>query len=69
MSGINKAVKVLGSQAALARELNLSAMAVSKWVKKGHPPAERVVDIEAACNGEVTRAELRPDLYPEESPQ
>ena len=31
-------------------------------------PAERVIEIESATGGQVTRHELRPDLYPKEKP-
>jgi DNA-binding transcriptional regulator YdaS (Cro superfamily) len=53
----------VGTQSALAKRLGVSAYAVTKW-KKNQIPAERVLDIERACNGAVTRHDLRPDLYP-----
>jgi DNA-binding transcriptional regulator YdaS (Cro superfamily) len=34
----------------------------------GKVPAERVLSIESATDGAVTRHELRPDLYPTEQP-
>lgn len=52
------------SQAALAAKLGLSQPAVAKWFKRGQVPPGRVLKIEAATGGDVTRHELRPDLYP-----
>lgn len=60
---VEKAVAVVGSQSALARALDVSPQAVNQWIKT-RVPAERVLDIEAATKGQVTRHELRPDLYP-----
>lgn len=37
--------------------------AISQWLKKGRIPAERVPQIVKATNGEVTEADLRPDLF------
>lgn len=63
ISAIEKASMILGGQAKLARALGVTAQSVTKW--KRRIPAERVLGIEAATNGYVTRHELRPDLYPE----
>ena len=61
---IEKAIQILGGQEKLAEKLRVSKQAVTKWRKK--VPAERVLGIESATGGEVTRHELRPDLYPVE---
>jgi DNA-binding transcriptional regulator YdaS (Cro superfamily) len=61
---IQKAVAVIGSQSALARLCGVKPQAVQKWVATGRPPAERVLQIEQVTKGQVTRYELRPDLYP-----
>jgi DNA-binding transcriptional regulator YdaS (Cro superfamily) len=55
--------RALGSQANLARALGVTPQAITKWINNGIP-AERVLDIERACNGVVTRYDLRPDIYP-----
>ena len=60
-----KAAEVAGSQSALARLLGCTPQAVQKMCSTGRVPAERVLDIEKATG--VSRHELRPDLYPEES--
>jgi DNA-binding transcriptional regulator YdaS (Cro superfamily) len=56
------------TQEALAAKLNPPATqgAVSQWLKAGRVPSERVLQVEAATDGQVTRHEMRPDLYPEE---
>lgn len=63
------------SQAEFARRVGsgVSQGMVWQWLKWLDDPAsgtrvtaERAGEIEAATNGEVTRHELRPDLYPAE---
>ena len=67
MNAIEKAVSIIGSQSAVARLFGIKPQAVQLWCSSGRVPAERVIEIEKATNGEVTRQELRPDLYPEET--
>lgn len=59
---IERAIQVVGSQDKLAEKLNVTKQAVTKWRRK--VPAERVLGIEEATGGAVTRHDLRPDLYP-----
>ena len=59
---LNKAFKIYGSQAKLARALNIAPMAVSKWKTKGVPP-QRALEIERITSGAITRQDLRPDLF------
>ncbi|AET91066.1 hypothetical protein BYI23_B004590 [Burkholderia sp. YI23] len=63
---IERAAQILGGQSALARKLGCTPQAVSKMCSTGRVPAERVLAIENAVEGAVTRHELRPDLYPVE---
>jgi len=56
-----KAVEAAGGTSALARQLGISPQAISQWTRV---PAERVLDVERATGGQVTRHELRPDIYP-----
>lgn len=66
-TALERAVESLGSQAALAKALNVKPQYVWNWLNRdGKVPAEQVIPIEAATEGKVTRHELRPDLYPEE---
>jgi len=41
--------------------LGVSSQAISQW---NRCPAERVLAVEAASEGAVSRHELRPDIYP-----
>jgi len=66
MNGLERAIEIVGTQAALANALGVTAQAVNQWVSKGRIPAERVLEIERATEGKVTRHDLRPDLYPME---
>ena len=67
---IKKAIEILGNQASLAAAVTeiqpahrVSQQAVSGWLRNGCPP-DRVLAVEKATNGEVTRYQLRPDIYP-----
>lgn len=63
--GIAKAVELFdNNQSALARRLGVQQSLVNYWLysKKDVPP-KRAVQIEAVTNGQVTRKELRPDLF------
>lgn len=64
ISAIQRAANAAGSQSALARLLDVKPQAVQRWCATGVVPANRVLDIERATNGEVSRNDLRPDLYP-----
>jgi len=57
-----KAIAVAGGQRRLAEKLGVSSMAVSQWKRRGIPP-HRVIEIERAIDGEITRYELRPDIF------
>lgn len=60
---LRRAVNMVGGQSALARLLGVKQQHVYYWLKKS-VPARRVLAIERATEGQVTRHELRPDLYP-----
>jgi DNA-binding transcriptional regulator YdaS (Cro superfamily) len=64
MTGIEKVIEKLGSQKALAEALNVSTMAISKWVSIGKVPADRVLNVEKLSG--ISCHELRPDIYPPE---
>ena len=60
---VARAVAIVGSQSALARLLGVTPQSVSRWVQSGCAPAKRIVQIEHATAGRVTRQELKPELY------
>lgn len=64
-SPLNLAIAKAGSGVALARIVGVTPMAVSYWKARGIP-ARHVLAVEAATG--VSRHDLRPDLYPEQSP-
>lgn len=61
-SALENAITAAGGTAALARAINVTPQAISQWERV---PAERVIAVEDASGGKVTRSDLRPDLYPE----
>lgn len=66
MSAIKKAISIVGSQSGLAQKLDITPQAVQQWVASGCVPVRRAIAIESLTGGQVTRHELRPDIYPEE---
>lgn len=60
---IARACRLAGGQTAMALALQVSVQAVNKWMKKGAPPPERVLAIEKLVSGQVTRYQLRPDIF------
>ena len=65
---ITRACRAAGGTQSLAATLGITTQAISQW-RRVRIPAERVLDIERATGGEVTRHELRPDIYPAEAAQ
>lgn len=65
---IKRACEIVGGQSKLASKLGISPAAVHRWLKRGEPPATRVLQIEQATGGKVHRTELRPDIYPPGEP-
>ena len=73
MTGLEKAISLLGSQTELARHLNIDQSSIWSWVnrdgangrKKGFPPGKYVDAIVIATKNRVTHCELRPDMWSE----
>lgn len=55
------AIECVNGEAELARALGVTPQAVNQW---SVAPALRVIAIEKATSGAVTRHKLRPDIYP-----
>ncbi len=55
-----RAIEMAGGPANLARSIGIRTQAISQWQKA---PANRCRAIEAATNGQVTRYQLRPDVF------
>ena len=67
MQGLQKAISILGSQSELARAIKTKQQNVWYWlnVSKEVPP-KYAIPIEQATDGEVSRHEICPDIYPTE---
>lgn len=66
-SPLEKAIKIVGSQYRMAKILGKRQSVIWYWLKCGHVSASAAIPIEEATGGQVTRHELRPDIYPEEN--
>jgi DNA-binding transcriptional regulator YdaS (Cro superfamily) len=69
MDAISQAIEICGTQAALAEAIGVTPQAVNQWVTKGQVPIERVVAVEQATGGKVTRQQLRPDIFGDPPPK
>jgi DNA-binding transcriptional regulator YdaS (Cro superfamily) len=66
MNPLDKAITHAGGVTALAEKLGVGQSVVSNWRTRGDEPrvpAERCIAIEQATNGDVTRYDLRPDVF------
>jgi DNA-binding transcriptional regulator YdaS (Cro superfamily) len=61
---LERAIRIVGGVSRLAELLHVKGPSIYKWRRFQRIPAERVLCIETATGGQVTRYELRPDLYP-----
>ena len=63
---LERAIEIVGSQSALARICDVKQGHVWAWLNKtGRCPAKHVLAVEEATAGEITRHQLRPDIYPD----
>lgn len=64
MSAIQLAIKKCGCQGDLARAIGVTQSAISQFSTGRRPvPAALCSAIEVATKGEVTREQLRPDIF------
>ncbi|MNJ71009.1 hypothetical protein D3C77_675080 [compost metagenome] len=64
---VEMVVRLAGGQAELARRCNTSQPRIWQCVHRNQRvPADLVIPFERAVDGQVTRHQLRPDLYPDE---
>lgn len=61
-TALQLAVKIAGSQTALAAKIGRTQGHISKWLQRDFIPPDAVLAIERATG--IPRHELRPDLYP-----
>lgn len=60
---IERAIEIAGSEAKLGAMTGYSQVAINKAKHRGKPTADMAVAIERALNGQVTRQQMRPDLF------
>jgi len=65
MDYLKKAIKLAGGQRALAKKLGINQPNINWWIYQSkRVPCEFVIPIEKIVNKQVTRHQLRPDIYP-----
>jgi len=64
-NGIDKAIKIAGSQSALARVLGISPQALGKQIKNGNILPKHCLAIEKNFAGQIDRYELNPAHFGE----
>lgn len=62
MNALTQAIKVVGSQAELARRLGITSQVVHNWRIRGNVPAEYAPMIELVTCGAVSADDVRPDV-------
>lgn len=63
MNALDLAIDHLGGVGKLAAAIGLRQNVVGNWKLRGQVPAERCLAIEQATGGQVTRHDLRPDVF------
>lgn len=65
MTQLKNAIEICGGQTALAKAIGVQQPNIWNWLHRagGVVPAEYCLKIESATNGEVTRYDLRPDVF------
>lgn len=63
MNPLDRAIDKAGGVSKLADAIGLKPNVVSNWRLRKQVPAERCVAIEDATGGQVTRHDLRPDVF------
>lgn len=60
---IERAIEICGTQVEFAKRLGCTYQNIQGWKKTGRIPAERVLQVESITDGQLTRYEIRPDIY------
>lgn len=61
---VKRAAEIVGGVSALCDRLRLTRSALHQWERV---PRGRVLELEEVTGGQVTRQQMRPDLYPAET--
>ncbi len=62
-AAFDRVIDIVGSQTELAKRLQVKQPSVNSWKMRCQIPADRVLDIEKIVGGQVTRYEMRPDVF------
>lgn len=66
IEALKRAVELAGGQSSLAKSIGVKQQHVWNWLNRdGKAAADRAILIERATGGQVTRYELRPDVFGE----
>jgi DNA-binding transcriptional regulator YdaS (Cro superfamily) len=60
---LSEAITAAGGVSKLASLIGVRQNVISNWRTRGQVPAEHCLSIEQAVHGQVTRYELRPDVF------
>jgi DNA-binding transcriptional regulator YdaS (Cro superfamily) len=60
---LNRAIIIAGSQAALARRCGVAQPGISRALRRGRVSAALACKIDRATGGEVSRADLCPEIF------
>jgi len=63
MKIVEQVINLAGGASVVARACGVSPQAVQQWRTSDRIPAERVLTVEKLVNGQVSRYEIRPDVY------
>jgi DNA-binding transcriptional regulator YdaS (Cro superfamily) len=66
-SALEEAIRIAGSEAKLGDLTGFSQVAINKAKKRGRCSAEMAAAIDRALAPNITKNDLRPDLWPSES--
>ena len=69
MKALERAILLAGGQTALGRTIGKSQSHVAQWRRRGRVAPTACIAIETAVGGQVTRYELRPDVFGAAPPQ
>jgi DNA-binding transcriptional regulator YdaS (Cro superfamily) len=61
---IEEAIKIMGTQAALAKKCGVKQPTITKWLRNGWVPAKKVLLVENIVG--ISRKLLNPEIYPED---
>lgn len=62
-NAMQRVVAITESKAVIAEKCRQPRQAVDRWCRTGQVPANHCIPIEELTGGEVTRYDLRPDVF------